>query len=237
MRRSLCHVVDTCFRGQRTRRSSQTTYSSRFAAGSPRARSRLNESRENCGIPTSCAGCSSVRTADGAWMARGARAVPTARLAERSTGVPSGLPGHSRPTWLITPSRSICARTRCCQSSMAGSPSWSPPKPWPTGQADSGQSSRVAAPRAQIAELDRKISALVGAIEAGVDVEQVSTELARRAEKRADLDAKLREEGSRDRPDGGGDTEGAQRPWRHRQDPAERRSRATTAVRLTRGEA
>ena len=111
------------------------------------------------------------------------------------------------------------------------------PEALATGQADSGQSSRVAAPRAQIAELDRKISALVGAIEAGVDVEQVSTQLARRAEKRADLDAKLREEGSRDRPDGGGDTEGARRPWRHRQDPAERRSRATTAVRLTRGEA
>jgi hypothetical protein len=67
------------------------------------------------------------------------------------------------------------------------------------GQQFSGRSSRVSAVKAQIAELDRKISALVAAIEAGVDVEQVSSQLARRAKERAGLEARLRQEGHHDR--------------------------------------
>lgn len=67
------------------------------------------------------------------------------------------------------------------------------------GQECSGRSSRVTALKGQIAELDRKISALVAAIEAGVDVEQVSSQLTRRAKERAGLEARLRQEGNSDR--------------------------------------
>lgn len=68
-----------------------------------------------------------------------------------------------------------------------------------SGQAPTGQSSRTAAVRAQIAELDRKINALVAAIEAGVEVEEVSEQLARRSKERAGLEAGLRQERSEDR--------------------------------------
>jgi hypothetical protein len=66
------------------------------------------------------------------------------------------------------------------------------------GQDASAQSSRVTSLKGQIAELDRKINALVAAIEAGVDVEQVSSQLARRAKERSGLEARLRQEGHRD---------------------------------------
>ena len=73
------------------------------------------------------------------------------------------------------------------------------PEALASGQEPSGQSSRVTALMAQIAELDNQVNALVAAIEAGVDVEQVSSQLARRSKERAGLAARLRQEGDVER--------------------------------------
>ena len=59
-------------------------------------------------------------------------------------------------------------------------------------QRDSAQSSQAAGLQGQIAEVDRKISALLAAIEVGADIPQLTEQLKRRAAEREGLEARLR---------------------------------------------